>query len=69
MARLGRPVLLGLELEGELDGAGTAGLVQGVETAVGAAGAGAAAAVGWGWRKGTRERTLRSTDSRMLDVA
>src|SRR5260370_29547682 len=29
----------------------------------------AAASVGWGWRKGTRERTLRSTESRMLDVA
>jgi hypothetical protein len=40
VVRLGRRVLLELELEGELDGAGTAGLVQGVETAVGAAGAG-----------------------------
>jgi RNA polymerase sigma-70 factor, ECF subfamily len=29
----------------------------------------AEAAVGWGWRKGTRERTLRSTESRMLEVA
>jgi RNA polymerase sigma-70 factor, ECF subfamily len=29
----------------------------------------AAASVSWGWRKGTRERTLRSTESRMLDVA
>jgi RNA polymerase sigma-70 factor (ECF subfamily) len=29
----------------------------------------AAASVGWGLRKGTRERTLRSTESRMLDVA
>src|SRR5229473_1803211 len=28
----------------------------------------AAASVGWGWRKGTRERTLRSTESRMLEV-
>ena len=31
MARLGRRVLLELELEGELDGAGTAGLVQGLK--------------------------------------
>ena len=29
----------------------------------------AEAAVGWGWRKGTRERTLQSTESRMLEVA
>jgi RNA polymerase sigma-70 factor (ECF subfamily) len=29
----------------------------------------AAASVGWGWRKGTRERNLRSTESRMLEVA
>jgi RNA polymerase sigma-70 factor (ECF subfamily) len=26
-------------------------------------------AVGWGWRKGTRERALQSTESRMLEVA
>jgi RNA polymerase sigma-70 factor (ECF subfamily) len=31
--------------------------------------AGAAASVGWGWRKGTRERALRSTESRMREVA
>jgi RNA polymerase sigma-70 factor, ECF subfamily len=29
----------------------------------------AEAAVSWGWRKGTRERSLRSTESRMLEVA
>jgi RNA polymerase sigma-70 factor, ECF subfamily len=29
----------------------------------------AAASVGWGWRKGTRERGLRSPESRMLEVA
>jgi len=29
----------------------------------------AVASVGWGWRKGSRERTLRSTESRMLEVA
>jgi RNA polymerase sigma-70 factor, ECF subfamily len=29
----------------------------------------AAAAAGWSWRKGTRERTLQSTESRMLEVA
>jgi RNA polymerase sigma-70 factor, ECF subfamily len=29
----------------------------------------AEAAVGWGWRKGTRERTLQSTESRVLEVA
>jgi RNA polymerase sigma-70 factor (ECF subfamily) len=29
----------------------------------------AEAAVGWGWRKGTRERTLQSTESRMQEVA
>jgi len=29
----------------------------------------AAGSEGWGWRKGTLERALRSTDSRMLDVA
>jgi RNA polymerase sigma-70 factor, ECF subfamily len=28
-----------------------------------------AASVGWGWRKGTRGRTVRSTESRMRDVA
>ena len=36
------PVLLELELEGELDGAGAADLVEGVEAAIGAAGAQAA---------------------------
>jgi hypothetical protein len=36
------PVLLELEFEGELDGAGTADLVEGLEAAVGAAGAQAA---------------------------
>jgi hypothetical protein len=35
-------VLLELELEGELDGAGTADLVEGVEAAIGAAGTEAA---------------------------
>jgi RNA polymerase sigma-70 factor, ECF subfamily len=29
----------------------------------------AEAAVDWGWRKGSRERTLQSTESRMLEVA
>jgi RNA polymerase sigma-70 factor, ECF subfamily len=29
----------------------------------------AAGSEGWGWRKGTRQRTLRSTELRMLDVA
>jgi RNA polymerase sigma-70 factor (ECF subfamily) len=29
----------------------------------------AAASVGWRWRKGTRERTLRRPESRMLEVA
>jgi RNA polymerase sigma-70 factor, ECF subfamily len=29
----------------------------------------AGASLGWGWRKGTRERTLRSTESRMLEIA
>jgi hypothetical protein len=29
----------------------------------------AAAAVGWSWRKDTRERTLQSTEPRMLEVA
>jgi RNA polymerase sigma-70 factor (ECF subfamily) len=29
----------------------------------------AEAAVSWGWGKGTRERTLQSTESRMLEVA
>jgi RNA polymerase sigma-70 factor (ECF subfamily) len=29
----------------------------------------AEAAVGWGWRKGTRERTLQSPESRMPEVA
>jgi RNA polymerase sigma-70 factor (ECF subfamily) len=28
----------------------------------------AEAAVGWGWRNGTRERTLQSTESRMLEA-
>jgi len=36
------PVLLELKLEGELDGAGAADLVEGVEAAIGAAGAQAA---------------------------
>jgi len=30
--------------------------------------ASAEAAVGWGWRKGTRERTLQSTESRILEA-
>jgi RNA polymerase sigma-70 factor, ECF subfamily len=29
----------------------------------------AAGSEGWGWRKGTRERALRGTESRMLEVA